>query len=181
MTISKSTQHNSMTLHDTEIQATTNKFHLQVDPAALKKYNCNNGSECGSLTGLFNCSLGHCYNWSDKYQCQYKADGISLDSERDNVKMNGFFECNKSRCVEIKQQLICERFCSAITTTNANVFVLFNDSVYSGDCANALAHTSANGSAPGVRIKPTEIWNKNTDQVLITSCLTTTKTADGLK
>jgi hypothetical protein len=153
-----------------------------VDTEALKKYNCNNGSECGFLTGLFNCSLGHCANWSDAYQCQYKADGIALDSERDNMKMTGFFECKRSRCVEIKQQLICDRYCNKIATTNANVFVLYDDFVYSGDCTNAFALTSANGTDPGIRIEPKEIWNKDnyTDQVLITSCMTAVKTPNGL-
>ncbi|KDR15342.1 hypothetical protein L798_10821, partial [Zootermopsis nevadensis] len=152
-----------------------------VDADALKKYNCNNGSECGSLTGLFNCSLGHCANWTDAYQCRYKADGISLDSERDNMKMTGFFECKKSRCVEIKQQLICDRYCNKIATTNANVFVLYDDFVYSGECTNAVALTSANGTDPGIKIQPTEIWHKDMDQVLITSCMTAVKTANGLK
>lgn len=30
----------------------------QVKPNAIKKYNCNNGTECASLSGVFNCSLG---------------------------------------------------------------------------------------------------------------------------
>jgi hypothetical protein len=81
--------------------------------------------------------------------------------------------------VEIKQQLICDRYCNKIATTNANVFVLYDDFVYSGECTNAFALTSANGSELGMRIEPTEIWHKDTDQVLITSCLTTKKTADG--
>jgi hypothetical protein len=151
-----------------------------VNTQALKKFNCNNGSECGSLTGLFNCSLGHCANWSDAYQCRYKADGITLDSEKDNMKMTGFFECNKSRCVEIKQQLICDRYCNKIATTNANVFVLYDDFVYSGDCTNVLALTSTNGTDPGMKIEPTEIWNRS-EKVLITSCMTAVKTANGLK
>lgn len=34
-------------------------FLFQVQADALKsKYNCNNGTECASLTGVFNCSLG---------------------------------------------------------------------------------------------------------------------------
>jgi hypothetical protein len=156
-------------------------FRLQVDTAALKKYNCNNGSECGSLTGLFNCSLGHCANWSDAYQCQYRADGITLDSERDNVKMSGFFDCRKSRCVEIKQQLTCDRYCNKIATTNANVFVLYDDFVYSGDCMKASALTRANGTNPGIRIEPTQIWHKEDKKVLFASCQTATKTGDTLR
>jgi hypothetical protein len=152
-----------------------------VNTEALKKYNCNNGSECGSLSGLFNCSLGHCANWSDAFQCRYKADGNSLDSERDNMKMNGFYECKRSRCVEIKQQLICDRYCNKIATTNANVFVLYDDYVYSGECTNAVAVTSANGTDPGTIIEPTQIWHKDEHPVLITSCRTAVKTANGLK
>jgi ABC-type Fe3+-citrate transport system substrate-binding protein len=151
-----------------------------VDPDTLKKYNCNNGSVCEHLTGLFNCSLGHCANWTERYQCQFKADGNVLVSDKDNMKMNGFYECNNSRCVEIKQQLICDRYCNKIATSNNNVFVLHDDSVYSGECTNALAYTSANGSAPGIQIEPKEFWNKNNDTVLFTSCMTVTKTAEDL-
>ncbi|XP_069697787.1 uncharacterized protein Teh4 [Periplaneta americana] len=149
-----------------------------VESGALKKFNCNNGSECGSLTGLFNCSLGHCANWSDAFQCEYKADGNTLDSEKDNMKMTGFFECNKSRCTAIKTQPRCDRFCSNIATANANVFVLYDDFVYSGDCGSVVALNSANGTDPGYAIEPFEIWN-NTNKVLITSCQSAVKTGNG--
>nr|CAD7409065.1 unnamed protein product [Timema cristinae] len=78
----------------------------QVYPGALKKYNCNNGTECESLTGVFNCSLGHCANMSEMYQCHHKADGITVNSERDNMKLNGFFECDKATCIKIKVILL---------------------------------------------------------------------------
>lgn len=64
-------------------------FIPQVNPETFKKFNCNNGSECGALTGLFNCSLGHCANMSDQLLCHYKADGITIDSEKDNNKLTG--------------------------------------------------------------------------------------------
>lgn len=36
-------------------------FTIKVQPNASKtKFNCNNGTECASLTGVFNCSLGTC-------------------------------------------------------------------------------------------------------------------------
>uniref|UniRef100_A0A1B6M1N3 Uncharacterized protein n=1 Tax=Graphocephala atropunctata TaxID=36148 RepID=A0A1B6M1N3_9HEMI len=44
-----------------------------VNPGVLHKYNCNEDKVCGSLTGLFNCSLGHCANMSELFLCHYKA------------------------------------------------------------------------------------------------------------
>jgi len=68
--------------------------YLQANPASVKRYNCNLGSECDNLNGVFNCSLGHCGNMSELFLCHHKADGITIDS-KDNMKLNGFFECKK--------------------------------------------------------------------------------------
>ncbi|KAJ9600905.1 hypothetical protein L9F63_000948, partial [Diploptera punctata] len=150
-----------------------------VDEKALKRYNCNNGSECGALTGLFNCSNGHCANMSEVYQCYYKADGATIDSERDNMKMSGFLECKKSRCTFIKKPFQCDRFCNRIATTNVNVYVLYDDLLYTGDCMNAVAFNSANGTDPGYKIEPTQFWHKEDDKVLMTSCQSIQRSKDG--
>lgn len=65
------------------------KSFSQARPEILHKYNCNNGKECNALTGLFNCSLGHCINMSEIYQCDYKTEALIIDSEKDNTKLNG--------------------------------------------------------------------------------------------
>lgn len=36
---------------------------------------------------------GHCVNWSDRFLCNYKADGATIDAEKNNQNLNGFFEC----------------------------------------------------------------------------------------
>lgn len=69
----------------------------------MKRYNCNQGSECDNMHGVFNCSLGHCGNYSERFLCHYKADGVILNTEKDNMKLNGFFECRKSFCTKIKR------------------------------------------------------------------------------
>ncbi|XP_063238466.1 uncharacterized protein LOC134539987 [Bacillus rossius redtenbacheri] len=145
----------------------------QVDPEALKKFNCNNGTECSALTGVFNCSLGHCANMSELYQCAPKADGIVVNSEHDNMKLNGFFSCYKSTCVKIKQVFYCTRYCPKISTTGVNVYLLYEDSVYTGECERAVALDKANGSEDPVPLAdPAEFWRADNDSgVLMASCL----------
>ncbi|GAB0094783.1 ATPase, V0 complex, subunit e1/e2 [Sergentomyia squamirostris] len=143
----------------------------QVNPRDLKKFNCNNGTECAQLTGVFNCSLGHCANMSDLYECHYgRADGVTIDAEKDNMKLNGFFYCKGSNCTKIKRAFSCDRFCPKITTTSINVFIMHNDSLTTADCEVALAHNEAHGPEPGVRINPMRFWNESHGAVL-TSCL----------
>ncbi|XP_049807077.1 uncharacterized protein LOC126249465 [Schistocerca nitens] len=72
----------------------------QVNPSSLPKFNCNNGSECGALTGFYSCKNGHCDGMSKMHECTYKADGLVVDSERENVKLNGYFLCKKARCTK---------------------------------------------------------------------------------
>nr|CAD7426511.1 unnamed protein product [Timema monikensis] len=144
----------------------------QVYPGALKKYNCNNGTECESLTGVFNCSLGHCANMSEMYQCHHKADGITVNSERDNMKLNGFFECDKATCIKIKHPFVCDRLCPKISTLDVNTYLLYEDNVYTGNCERTLAFNRANGTSVGSPVNATEIWqNKNSTEVLMASCL----------
>ncbi|XP_015594490.1 uncharacterized protein LOC107267381 isoform X2 [Cephus cinctus] len=143
----------------------------QVNTAGLKRYNCNNGSECSVLSGVFNCSLGHCANMSELMLCHYKADGIVVDSEKDNMKLNGFFSCEHSRCTKIKRPFSCDRYCPKIPTSDSNVFIMQDDNVITAKCNRAIALNMANGSLPGTRLKdPVEIWNQQKGAI-IASCL----------
>lgn len=40
---------------------TSNTSCPQVRTQDLKRYNCNNGTECETLTGVFNCTLGELF------------------------------------------------------------------------------------------------------------------------
>ncbi|CAG5093806.1 Protein of unknown function [Cotesia congregata] len=131
----------------------------QVNLLKLKRYNCNNGSECGSLTGVFNCSLGHCANMSELVLCHHKADGIIVDSEKDNMKLNGFFDCQNSRCTKIKRPFSCDRYCPRINSNNVNVYLMQDDSIITARCSRALALNKANGNLLGTRLdSPVKIW-----------------------
>lgn len=137
---------------------------------SMKRYNCNNGSECGMLTGVFNCSLGHCSNMSELMLCHYKADGVIIDSERDNMKLNGFFSCQNSRCTKIKNSFTCDRYCPNISTSDANVFLMHGDNIISANCSNGLALNRANGGLPGTRLdNPVKIWDEQNGSI-IASC-----------
>lgn len=152
-----------------------------VNHAALKRYNCNNGTECATLRGVFNCSLGHCSNMSEAYQCHHKADGSVLDSDKDNVKLNGYFECKGSKCTKIKRAFNCDRFCPLINTYNKNLFITSGDNLYAAQCKRIVAFTEANGNEEGRDIEPTVFWESYPDDgmILMTSCHTVTKNENG--
>ncbi|KAK0162154.1 hypothetical protein PV327_008515 [Microctonus hyperodae] len=154
----------------------------QVNLHSLKRYNCNNGSSCGSLTGVFNCSLGHCANMSELMLCHFTADGIIIDSEKDNMKLNGFFSCQNSRCTKIKHPFSCDRYCPKISTTNVNVFLMQDDNVYVARCSSALALNRANGNLLGTRHSnnPVKIWDEH-DSGLIASCFAVFKNGNNVK
>ncbi|KAL0275433.1 UNVERIFIED_CONTAM: hypothetical protein PYX00_003281 [Menopon gallinae] len=136
---------------------------LQAKPENLHRYNCNNGTECSNLSGLFNCSLGHCANMSEIFLCTYKADGVVIDSEKDNMKLNGFFECKHTRCTKIKRAFSCDRYCNTITTTGMNTYIMYDNYVYVGDCQKAVTSDDP----------ATEIWSKDrSDKILMASCTT---------
>ncbi|XP_056645726.1 uncharacterized protein LOC130898800 [Diorhabda carinulata] len=144
-----------------------------VNPEHLKKFNCNNGSECASLKGLFNCSLGHCSNMSQLYECHYKADGFTVDTDKDNLKLNGFFECKGAKCTKIKKTFTCDRICSEnITSTNMNVFISVGDAVKFAHCESAVATNKAAGKIQGTLIPPTQFWSKLPNEVTMVSCHT---------
>ncbi|CAH0393973.1 unnamed protein product [Bemisia tabaci] len=154
----------------------------QANPGMSRRFNCNNGSECASLTGVFNCSLGHCSNMSELFLCHHKADGIFVDSEKDNLKLNGFFECHHSRCRQIKKPFSCDRYCMKITTTAVNIYLSYGDQLYTGDCRRALAYNAANGTEPGYRVNATEIWTEESSGgLLLASCHSVVRDNNTLK
>ncbi|XP_067013120.2 uncharacterized protein Teh4 [Anabrus simplex] len=140
---------------------------------ALKKFNCNQGTECSHMNGVYNCTLGHCTNMSELYQCEPKIDGGSvIDSERDNLKLNGHFVCNKSSCIKIKQSFECDRRCPEnIPTRGKNVYLKYGDSVVASTCHAAYSLHEANGTEPGKAINATRFWSKEDKTVLFATCL----------
>ncbi|XP_012525649.1 uncharacterized protein LOC105830695 [Monomorium pharaonis] len=147
----------------------------QVNMGSMKRYNCNNGSECSMLTGVFNCSLGHCSNMSELMLCHHKADGIVVDSDKDNMKLNGFFSCQHSRCTKIKNAFTCDRYCPNISTSDVNVYLMQDDNIISARCSRGMALNKANGSLPGIRLnKPVKIWDERNGSI-VASCFAVTK------
>ncbi|CAD7083351.1 unnamed protein product [Hermetia illucens] len=153
----------------------------QVDPENLKKVNCNNGLACATLNGVFNCSNGHCKNMSEFYLCHHKADGFTLDPDKDNTKLNGFFECSGARCTKIKNKFTCDRYCSKITTTAVNVLIIQDDSLITAECDTAVAFNEARGADAGVRIDPPKQFWAETDGILLTSCMGVVKDGDKIR
>ncbi|KAG8338729.1 hypothetical protein J6590_000408 [Homalodisca vitripennis] len=155
--------------------------NMFANPGVLHKYNCNEDKVCGALTGVFNCSLGHCANMSELFLCHYKADGIIVDSDKDNLKLNGFFECYKSRCTKIKnmRNFYCERYCPRISTTANNIYIQYENNVYTGQCGQVTAHNRAQGNEPGSSVQPTTVWSdKGSGEVFLASCHTVTRHRD---
>lgn len=124
---------------------------------------------------------GHCRNMSKHYLCHHHADGITIDAERDNMKLNGFFECEKSRCVKIKKPFSCDRYCAKITTAAVNVLIMRDDSLITAECDVGLAYNEARGAQPGIRIDPPKkIWEEK-DGILLTNCFDVTRDGDKLR
>lgn len=115
-------------------------------------------------------SPGHCRNMSQHYLCHHHADGVTIDAERDNLKLNGYFECNRSRCVKIKRAFSCDRYCPKITTTSVNVLIMEGDKLVTAECDAAYAFNEARGREPGIRINPPRrIWDDGMGP-LLTNC-----------
>ncbi|XP_044250592.1 uncharacterized protein Teh4 [Drosophila takahashii] len=155
----------------------TNTSCAMIDLSRLNKFNCNNGTACNNIRGVFNCSNGHCKNMSEFFLCHHKADGHTINSQKDNTKLNGFFECHGVHCTKIKKPFSCDRYCSKITTANVNTLIMHEDNVIAADCENAVAFNQARGSEHGVRIEPFEFW-KEDDGNLLTNCATVTRESD---
>lgn len=143
----------------------------EVDPENFTRYNCNNGTQCRTLTGFFNCSKGFCDDWGTKYLCHYKADGVTIDSDKDNAKLNGFFECKDARCTKIKRAFSCDRYCDEIHTTSYNMYVYVGETLYMTNCEKAIATTASNGNEDNYPVNATTIWTKTSDEdVVMMSC-----------
>lgn len=118
---------------------------------------------------------------SKHYLCHHHADGITIDAERDNMKLNGFFECEKSRCVKIKKPFSCDRYCAKITTAAVNVLIMRDDSLITAECDVGFAYNEARGAHPGIRIDPPKkIWDEK-DGILLTNCFDVTREGDKLR
>lgn len=126
--------------------------------------------------------IGHCRNVSLHYLCQYNADGITIDAERDNMKLNGFFDCKKSRCIKLnKAPTKCDRYCPKVTTTAVNILIMMDDSLITAECDVGFAYNEARGNQPGIRLSERkQIWNEN-DGILLTNCFDVNKDGDKLK
>lgn len=88
------------------------------------------------------------------------------------MKLNGFFFCKGSNCTQIKNKHFpCDRYCSKITTSLMNLFVMHNNSVTTLDCDAAYALTEARGSEPGIRLdQPVKVWDESMG-FLLTNCI----------
>lgn len=118
---------------------------------------------------------------SKHYLCHHHADGITIDAERDNMKLNGFFECEKSRCVKIKKPFSCDRYCAKITTAAVNVLIMRDDSLITAECDIGFASNEARGADEGIRIDPPKkIWVEK-DGILLTNCFDVTRDGDKLR
>lgn len=138
---------------------------------------------------VFSCALlllllGHCRNVSMHYLCQFHADGITIDAERDNMKLNGFFDCKKSRCIKLnKPPSKCDRYCPKVTTAAVNVIIMMADSLITAECDACFGYNEAHGSEPGIRLKPEDrkkIWTEH-DGILLTSCYEVSKEGDKIR
>lgn len=88
---------------------------------------------------------------SELYLCHHKADGgVVIDAEKDNLKLNGFFECVNSKCTKIKKAFSCDRYCPKITTTAVNVLITQDDTLVSAECDIAYGYNEARGKDSGV-------------------------------
>ncbi|XP_014224009.1 uncharacterized protein LOC106650494 [Trichogramma pretiosum] len=152
-----------------------------VNLGSVKRYNCNNGSECGTLTGVFECKLGHCSNLSEAMLCHDRPDGAIVDADKENLKLNGNFRCNNSRCTRIKQHFTCDRYCPKISTSNVNVFLMQGDNIITASCTRASALNKANGNMSGERLlEPKQVWRASGD-ALVASCFAVQRLGDQVR
>lgn len=94
------------------------------------------------------------------------------------MKLNGFFFCKGSNCTQIKKAFHCDRYCSKITTSLMNLFVMHNNSVTTLDCDGAYAMTESRGSEPGIRLdQPVKVWDESLG-FLLTNCIDIQKVSD---
>lgn len=88
---------------------------------------------------------------SELYLCHHKADsGVVIDAEKDNLKLNGFFECVNSKCTKIRKTFSCDRYCPKITTA-VNVLIMQDDNLVTAECDIGYGYNEARGMDAGVR------------------------------
>lgn len=114
---------------------------------------------------------------SELYLCHHKADGVVIDAEKDNLKLNGFFECTNSRCTKIKRPFSCDRYCKKITTAAVNVLLMQEDTLVTAECDIGYAFNEARGPNPGIRISQRKIWD-DTVGILLSNCYTVDREND---
>ena len=72
-----------------------------------------------------------------------------------------FFECKNSRCAKIKKAMTCDRYCQKITTSGMNVYISYDNDVYSLDCQKMFSDEESKK----------EIWSEERySDVLFVSC-----------
>lgn len=98
------------------------------------------------------------------------------------MKLNGFFDCKKSRCTKLnKPPTKCDRYCPKVTTTAVNVLLMIDDSIVTAECDVGFAYNEAKGNQHGVRLEERKpVWNEH-DGILLTNCYTAVKDGDKLK
>ena len=98
------------------------------------------------------------------------------------MKLNGFFDCKKSRCTKVnKPPTRCDRYCPKVTTTAVNVLIMVDDSLVTAECDVGFGYNEARGNQPGVRLaERKQIWNEN-DGILLASCFDAVKDGDKLR
>lgn len=117
---------------------------------------------------------------SELYLCHHRADGTAIDAEKDNLKLNGFFECVNSRCIKIKRPFSCDRYCQKITTAAVNVMIMQEDTLVTAECDVAYGFNEARGPNPGLRIAKRRIWDDSVG-VLLTNCYDVVRENDKLR
>ncbi|XP_071449327.1 uncharacterized protein Teh4 [Hetaerina americana] len=143
-----------------------------ADSASLRRVNCNVDEACGAISGVFNCSLGHCANMSEIYLCpNATGDGPTIDSDKDNMKLNGFFDCYKSRCTKIKRMFSCDRYCPRVTTQGVNVLLMHGDTVHTAWCKRAYATSTDEGEEQD----EAKVWEPQ-DGILMANCQNVART-----
>lgn len=104
-----------------------------IDIENAKNYTCIK-EECKNLTGLFNCTIGVCYNISEAFECEFRNvdQAMKCSGKRGKVtcmEINGLFSCNKGACAKIKAPYNCDRKCHGIPTNSKNVILFTGDTV----------------------------------------------------
>lgn len=57
-----------------------------------------------------------------------------------------------------------------------NVYLMYEDNLYTGECRSAYAVNQANGNEPGAPVNATEVWHEDkSGGALFASCLSVVK------